>query len=93
MTHNWEMEKCILDRLYGDLNVSKEDCIKSICLLEMRNVLKKHEKISCYKGMQALEKLQKIQEIVTKSDDFIYRSAEYKLQEIREILEDGNTNS
>ena len=59
----------------------------------MRNVLKKHEKISCYKGMQALEKLQKIQEIVTKSDDFIYRSAEYKLQEIREILEDGNTNS
>ena len=35
------------------------------------------------------DKYQKIQEIVNRSDDFIYRNAEYRLQEIKEVLEDG----
>ena len=38
-----------------------------------------------------MRKYQKIQEIVNRSDDFIYRNAEYRLQKIKEVIENAKS--
>lgn len=40
------------------------------------------------RAIKQLEKLEKIEQIVNGSDDFIKRNADYKIAEIREVLED-----
>jgi len=40
------------------------------------------------RAIKQLEKLEKIEQIINGSDDFIKRNADYKIAEIREVLED-----
>lgn len=39
------------------------------------------------RAIKQLEKLEKIEQIINGSDDFIKRNADYKIAEIREVLE------
>lgn len=40
------------------------------------------------RAIKQLEKLEEIEQIINGSDDFIKRNADYKIAEIREVLED-----